>query len=83
MSEMAGFGPVRRIETHISLALILTVVLQSAAALLWAGAAAERIKQLEQRTGRLSAISERLTRMEEQMAQARVSLERIEKRLDH
>ncbi len=82
MNTPAGFAPVRRIETHISLALILTVVLQSAAALLWAGAAAERINQLERRTGKLAAISERLARMEEQMAQARVSLQRIEKRLD-
>ncbi len=82
MTTQTGSAPVRRVETHISLALILTVVLQSAAALLWAGAAAERINQLEQRTGKLSAISERLARMEEQMAQARIALERIEKRLD-
>lgn len=66
---------------HISLALVLTVVLQSAAALLWAGAAAERINQLERRTANQDGIAERLTRLEVQMVQARASLNRIEERL--
>ncbi|PHS27699.1 MAG: hypothetical protein COA84_03895 [Robiginitomaculum sp.] len=67
---------------HISLALILTIVLQSAAALLWAGAAAERINQLERRTADQDGVSERLARLEEQVGQARASLNRIEKRLE-
>ncbi len=66
---------------HISLALILTVVLQSAAALLWAGAAAERINQLERRTANQDGIAERLTRLEVQVVHARASLNRIEERL--
>jgi len=66
---------------HISLALILTVILQSAAALLWAGAAAERINQLERRTANQDGIAERLTRLEVQVVQARASLNRIEERL--
>ncbi len=81
MSEHTAFGSGRRIESHISLALILTVVLQSAAALLWAGAAAERINELERRTANQDAVSERLARLEEQMDQARASLNRIEERL--
>jgi len=68
---------------HISLALILTIVLQSAAALLWAGAAAERINQLERRTADQEGVSERLARLEEQVGQARASLNRIEERLEH
>ncbi len=66
---------------HISLALVLTVILQSAAALLWAGAAAERINQLERRTANQDGIAERLTRLEVQVVQARASLNRIEERL--
>ena len=82
MSESLVMNPSKRFDAHISLALILTVVLQSAAALLWAGAAAERINQLERRTANASAITERLARLEEQMSQARAALERIEQRLD-
>ena len=74
--ERSGMGG------HISLALILTIVLQSAAALLWAGAAAERINQLERRTEDQEGVSERLARLEEQVGQARASLNRIEERLE-
>ncbi len=66
---------------HISFALILTVVLQSAAALLWAGAAAERINQLERRTANQEDVAVRLTRLEVQVVQARATLNRIEERL--
>jgi hypothetical protein len=69
-------------EGHVSLAVIIAIALQSAAALLWAGAAAERINQLEQKTANQSEVSERLTRLEEQVTQARLSLNRIEERLN-
>ncbi len=81
MSGQAAFASAKHLESHVSLALILTVVLQSAAALLWAGAAAERITQLERRTANQDAVTERLARLEEQMDQARASLNRIEERL--
>ncbi len=81
MIEHAEFPPPKALGGHISLALILTVILQSAAALLWAGAAAERISQLERRTANQDEVAERLTRLEEQVSQARASLGRIEQRL--
>lgn len=69
-------------DRRISLALILAVLAQAAGAFLWAGAAGERVTQLERRVDDLSAVNERLARLEVQIAAARVQLDRIESRLD-
>ena len=55
---------------------------QTALALIWAGAAAERIAQLERRADATTEIVERTARLEEQVAAARASLARIETKID-
>jgi hypothetical protein len=71
-----------RLDRRLSLALIFAVVVEGAGALMWAGAAAERIDQLEGRAVDTRAVYERLARLEEQVAQARGQLDRIEARID-
>lgn len=67
---------------RFTIALIGVVTAQSIAALLWAGAAAERLSQLEQRVDRTQQLIERTARLEEQAANIRLSLARIERKLD-
>ena len=56
--------------------------MQTAGALTWAGAASERINQLERQTQDRNAIGERTARVEEQVRYMRVTLDRIEEKLD-
>ncbi|MEO0400299.1 MAG: hypothetical protein AAF224_12865 [Pseudomonadota bacterium] len=69
-------------ELRITVALGAALFLQSALALIWAGAAAERISQLERRADLYGVIIERTARLEEQVAGVRASLHRIETKLD-
>lgn len=69
------------IDRRVPLAVILTILLQSAAALLWAGAANERLGALEARTERIGELVERTARLEEQAKAANAALARIEERL--
>lgn len=71
-----------RLSRQIGLAVIATLFLQGATALLWAGRAAERISQLEQRAEAAQDVAERLARLEAHMIQTRQSLVRIERKLD-
>ena len=81
MAESPGnidFSGARRIP----LAVVVAILAQTGAALIWAGAAAERISVVEQRLDHASAIGERLARLEAEVESARASLERVEKALD-
>jgi hypothetical protein len=69
------------LDRRVPLAMILTIAMQTAAALLWAGAAAERLTALEARTERIGELVERIARLEEQTKAANASLARIEERL--
>lgn len=69
-------------EIHISVAVGAALIVQSALALLWAGAAAERIAQLERRADASAEIVERTARLEEQVGAVRASLLRIEEKID-
>lgn len=69
-------------ELKVTLALGTTLIIQTAVALLWAGAASERLAQIERRVDTTSQIVERTARLEEQVVYVRASLERIEKKLD-
>ena len=69
-------------EVRITIAVGAALVVQTALALLWAGAAAERLGQLERRADASSEIIERTVRLEEQAAAMRASLARIEAKLD-
>lgn len=70
------------IETKIGIALALSIGVQSAAALLWAGAAAERIEVLEKQVERAEPVAERLARMEALLELTRAQLDRIEAKVE-
>ena len=67
-----------KITVIISSALFV----QSAAALLWAGSAAERLQQLERRVDSNQQLLERTARLEVQVAGMRSTLDRIDRRLE-
>lgn len=71
-----------KLDRHVPVALVLTIVLQTGAALLWSGAAAERLSALEMRSSRTDEVVERTARLEEQSNAMRASLARIEEKLD-
>ncbi len=79
---MKGDGDSIRLDRRISLAVVLTILLETAGALMWAGAAAERIDQLELSAGQSGLANERLARLEAQTVAMRAQLDRIEARLD-
>jgi len=70
------------IDRTITFGLILTVLVQTAGALLWAGAAEARLASLEIVAAHDLPITERLVRLEEQMIGAQQSLNRIERRFN-
>ena len=74
-------GPMWAIDRRVPVAVIVTIVLQSAAALLWAGGANERLQHLEERTERIGELVERTARLEEKAKSAIATLDRIEERL--
>lgn len=69
-------------EFRVTVAVGAALLAQTAAALLWAGAAAERLDALERRTADEAALTERMARLEEQTRAVRASLERIEAKVD-
>jgi hypothetical protein len=71
-----------QMDRTITFGLVLAVLVQTAGALLWAGAAEARLSQLETQAAADLPVAERLARLEEQMTGARQSLTRIERRLD-
>lgn len=71
-----------RLDRQVSVAVLFAFVVQTGGALLWAGGAAERITALESRLDKQSGVAERLARLEAQADASRVSLARIEAKLD-
>ncbi|OYX03876.1 MAG: hypothetical protein B7Z12_08600 [Caulobacter vibrioides] len=71
-----------RLDRQVSAAVLVTVFLQAAAALLWAGKAAARIDEMQRRLEAQAPVAERLARLEAQAESARQSLIRIEARLE-
>jgi hypothetical protein len=70
------------IEKKLTLAVILAVVLESSGVLIWAGAASERLKEVEVRVAAHAQMAERLARVEVHLENAAAQLERIEKKLE-
>ncbi len=70
-----------RLGRQISLALIFAVCVQTAGVLVWVGAASHRLDALESDTRVYNDDSVRLARLEEQVGQLRVQLDRIEAEL--
>jgi len=83
MSTTQPYGNRWRVSRQIGAAVIVALTLQGATALLWAGRAAERINQLEQRADAGQGVAERLASLEAHMVQTRQSLDRIENKLDN
>ncbi len=71
-----------RIDPRVTLALIFALFLETAGGLIWAGRAAARLDAVERSIATQPEVAERLARLEEQIADARRSLTRIERRLD-
>lgn len=71
------------VRGKLFVALAGIVAAQSVTALIWAGAAAERLEQLEYRMNRTEELIERTARLEEQAEGIRDTLARIERKLDH
>jgi len=70
-----------KFDRTITLSIIFAISIQTAGALMWAGAAEARLTALETRAEKAPPVSERLARLEEQMIMARQSLSRIEHQL--
>jgi hypothetical protein len=70
------------IDPRITFALILALFLETAGGLMWAGRAAARLEEVERAVATQPEVAERLARLEEQVADARRALTRIERRLD-
>jgi hypothetical protein len=69
-------------ELRITVAIGAAVIVQTAFGLIWAGAASERLVQLEKRAGDNAQMIERTARLEEQMSFVAATLVRIEKKID-
>ena len=69
-------------ELKISVAIGAAIIVQFALALLWWGAAAQRIDFLERRSDATTEVIIRTARLEEQMSAIKGQLTRIEKKLD-
>lgn len=72
----------RKAELRVSVAVGAALIAQTAAALLWAGAAAERLAELERGAASSGVLIERTARLEEQTRDIRASVGRIEAKID-
>ena len=70
------------IEKKVTLGLIFAIAVQTGGALVWAGAAAQRISALEHRAELSRPVAERLARVETELGAMRGQLDRIEDRLE-
>ena len=71
-----------RFDRQVTLAVVVTVAIQAGGGLIWAGRASARIDDLQRRVESQGETAERLARLEEQLSAMRVTLERVERRLE-
>ena len=71
-----------QIDRHIPIAVILTLMFQTAGVVWWAATLEQRLNRVEQWQEKNDATRDRLTTIESQMDGIKESLERIEKKLD-
>jgi hypothetical protein len=71
-----------KFDQKLTYAVLLALFLQTAGALLWAGAAAQRLDAVEKQMEARAGISERLARLEAELAAMRAQLDRIEHRME-
>lgn len=70
------------IERKLTAAFLVTLLIQMGGALLWAGAAAQRIEVLESRVALSRPMVERLARVEAELDAVRAQLDRIENKVE-
>ena len=70
-------------EIKITVALGAAVLVQSALGLIWAGAASERLAQLERAIIDIDRFTERTARLEERSIFMASTLTRIEQKIEH
>ena len=71
-----------KIDRRVTLALVFTVFVQTAGALVWAGAAGERLAMVEHEVDERRDVAERLARLEAELDSVRMQLDRIERKID-
>ena len=69
-------------DKRIALGVIFALFVQTAGALMWAGAAAQRLEIVEQEVAAQKGVSERLARVETELAAMRKQLDRIERKVE-
>lgn len=69
-------------DRRVTTAVALAVVVEAVGVVFWAGAAAQRIEQLEASVVEMRPLDARLTRIEAQLSAARGQLDRIQARLE-
>jgi len=69
-------------ERRIPLALLFGFLFQTGGVLFWAGAAAERISEVERQTRANASVIERVVRLEAEVAAQHEMLTRIENKID-
>lgn len=70
------------IERKVTAAFVLALAIQSGGALIWAGAAAQRIEVLEAHAEEARPVYERLARVEAELEAVRAQLDRIEDKVE-
>ncbi len=71
-----------KFDSKFTVALLVTVLVQTAGVLLWAGAAAQRLDAVERKVDAGASVAERLARLEAELAAVRAQLDRMEQRLE-
>ncbi len=71
-----------KIDRRVTLALVFAVFVQTAGALVWAGAAGERLSMVEHEVDERRGVAERLARLEAELESVRLQLDRIERKID-
>jgi len=69
-------------ERKLTAAFVLALALQTGGALMWAGAAAQRISVLEEQAEVARPVAERLARVEAELEAVRAQLDRIEDKVE-
>lgn len=70
------------IERKLTAAFVLALAVQTGGALIWAGAAAQRIEVLEAQAEEARPVYERLARVEAELEAVRAQLDRIENKVE-
>ncbi|MGE3150604.1 MAG: hypothetical protein AB7K04_16225 [Pseudorhodoplanes sp.] len=70
------------LDKRVPLAFVVALVVQTCAALVWAGSARERMARVVSDVVRVQELAERSARLESQRVDVRTSLVRIERKID-